>query len=80
MDAYTSLHLVEKLSRKITCMIMEELTNSYSTDIEYNYFEEDFERIRNMTFMRMLRPDAGAKVSSPADIPISTPQHGISLN
>lgn len=83
MEQFEYQLLVEKLSRKITCLIMEELSNSYRSNQEYENFERDYEFVRNLAFMRVLRdnkPSDSAKALSPAVAPYGSHVLGVNFN
>lgn len=79
MDNYKAISLSVKLQRKITCMIMEEITDSYTNDDDYRNFELDYEYIKQVVLYNMLRSSV-AKASSPLTSPCEKPRVGISLN
>lgn len=79
MENYKAISLATKLQRKITCLIMEEITNSYTNDDDYRNFELDYEYIKQIVLYNMLRSSV-AKASSPLTSPCETPRVGINLN
>lgn len=81
MDNYKAISLSVKIQRKITCMIMEEITDSYQNDDDYRNFELDYEYIKQVVLYNMLRSSV-AKASSPLTSPSNceSPRVGVSLN
>lgn len=80
MDEFTAVNLSQKLTSKITCLIMEEITKNYQTDSDYVDFVRDYELIQFLIIKRLLRPVQGAKVLSPVESPLNALPAGINLN
>lgn len=71
ISAIKAAYLAKNINRKITCLIMEEITKSYNDDSDFDNFQLDYEYIRAIVLHDMFRSSA-AKASSPVTDPLTS--------